>query len=233
VGDERSSRPAVELAGYYDSDRPELVQWIPAAGARILDVGCGAGAMGAALKARGAREVVGLELIPEVAERARARLDAVLTCDLDRLPELPWPPGSFDLICCADVLEHLVDPWRVLHHLVRWLAPDGQLIACLPNLRHESVVLSLLVDGTFRYQDAGILDRTHLRFFTLREAAALLTGAGLELLLPIRAIRSEPSPYLARAAALVAELGGDAASFRDDATVVQFVLSARRARPPR
>lgn len=222
-------RAAVTRQGYYDSERTEVAEIVPAAQARILDVGCGGGAFGALLKRRGAKEVVGLEVIPEVAERARQRLDAVHVLDLDATTVLPVAAESFDVVVCADVLEHLVDPWRVLRMLRGALTPTGLLVVSLPNVRHESVVLPLLVDGIFAYQDIGILDRTHLRFFTLREAAKLLETAGFRLQMPIRTVRNPPSKYLATAAELVSQLGGNAAAFREEATVVQYLLTARPA----
>src|SRR6185436_7844996 len=99
--------------------------------------------------------------------------------NLDEADALPLAPASLDCIVCADVLEHLRDPERALRLLLRYLAPDGLLVASIPNVRHASVLLPLLVEGRFRYQDEGILDRTHLRFFTLHEIVELLTRAGL------------------------------------------------------
>jgi hypothetical protein len=136
----------------------------------------------------------------------------------------------------SDVLEHLVDPEAVLGHLVRYLAHDGAVIASIPNVRHESVALPLLVDGLWSYADAGILDRTHLRFFTLPSMVSLLAEAGLMLAAPPEAVRSEPSPYLEQAAAFVGSLGGDRARFVDESTVIQYLLTARprlgTKRPP-
>ncbi len=215
------------VPGYYESERSEVVELVPAAGARILDVGCGAGAMGAAMLARGAREVVGVEVVPEMAAIARGRLGAVHALDLQRCLPLPYPDGHFDVITCADVLEHLVDPAAVLRHLHRYLSPRGQLICSIPNVRHESVVLRLLVEGRWRYEDHGILDRTHLRFYTLEELRLLLREGGFSQPDRPATVRSDASPYLDRAAALVEQLGGDVARFRDEATVVQYLTTSR------
>lgn len=211
--------------GYYGNERPEVVQLVPAEGARILDVGCAGGAMGRALKQRGAREVVGIEVVPEVAAAARQHLDTVHVLDVQQAP-LPYPDGHFDVITCADVLEHLVDPGQVLRQLRRYLRDDGLLVCSIPNVRHESVALRLLVEGRWRYEDYGILDRTHLRFYTLTEIRLLMREAGFSVQDPVSALRSEPSPYLDRTAALVQLLGGDVARFRDEATVIQYLFGA-------
>jgi 2-polyprenyl-3-methyl-5-hydroxy-6-metoxy-1,4-benzoquinol methylase len=213
---------------YYQSPRLEVAEVIPALSARILDVGCAAGALGEELKRRGAKEVVGLEKFEAAAQVARTRLDAVHEVDLNTLPSLPYPDGYFDVLVFADVLEHLVEPVSVLKHFLRYLMPDGRVILSLPNVRHESVVLPLLVDGRWQYQDMGIMDRTHLRFFTLREMVAMLRDAGLSPDARVHAVRSEPSAYLERACELVASLGGDVNRFRDEATAIQYVINAER-----
>jgi SAM-dependent methyltransferase len=212
---------------YFDHERPEIAACFEPEGARILDLGCAAGALGALLKRRGARTVIGLEIATEPAARARARLDDVVVADLDRLPALPFEPGSFDVVICADVLEHLADPWRVLAMVRDVLVPGGLVIASIPNVRHESVVLPLLVAGAFEYQAQGILDRTHLRFFTFDGIRALLEGAGFVLELPVLSSRSAASPALGATSGLVATLGGDPVRYRDEATIVQYIVRAR------
>src|SRR4051794_25312651 len=96
---------------YYVQARPEVADLVPVHCRRVLDVGCGAGYLGECLRRRG-HHVTGLELLPEVATRARCRLDAVVVADAD--VGLPFAPASFDAVIFADVLEHLVDPWNTL-----------------------------------------------------------------------------------------------------------------------
>lgn len=165
---------------YYHGDRPDLRERIPAGARRVLDVGCGAGALGAALKAQTGAEVVGIELFEAAAAIAEDRLDAVVRADLQTLAELPYPPGHFDAMTFGDVLEHLHDPHRLLRALRPYLADDGVIVCSIPNVKHWSVVFDLLVHDRWRYDDKGLLDRTHVHFFTLDEIGRMLDETGFE-----------------------------------------------------
>jgi 2-polyprenyl-3-methyl-5-hydroxy-6-metoxy-1,4-benzoquinol methylase len=167
---------------YYMGDRVDLRSLVPARAMRVLDVGCGAGMTGLRLRQeRPGLFCAGIELLPEAADAARQRLDAVACLDLDAAGSLPFPPASFDAIICGDVLEHLKDPERVIGLLRELLSPTGVLIWSVPNVRHFSVIASLML-GEFSYTRAGILDRTHLRFFTRRSAYRFLENAGFVVL---------------------------------------------------
>jgi SAM-dependent methyltransferase len=163
---------------YYVQARPDVAALVPAECRRILDVGCGTGELGRLLQARG-HQVVGIELAAEMAEQARAHLDEVLTGDVE-VAGFPFPPESFDAILFADVLEHLVDPWRALRAAAEVLAPCGVVVASIPNLQNIDVIRRLL-RGRWEYRERGITDFGHLRFFTLHTIRALFTQAGLEL----------------------------------------------------
>uniref|UniRef100_C6E7I0 Glycosyl transferase family 2 n=1 Tax=Geobacter sp. (strain M21) TaxID=443144 RepID=C6E7I0_GEOSM len=161
---------------YYTCKRPEVRCMVSRRARRVLDVGCAAGELGQALKKRQGAEVWGVEPNSEAAATARQALYRVLEASVeDALCSLPQ--RHFDSIVAADVLEHLVDPERVLRELSGKLTRSGELIVSLPNVRHWSVVQGLL-EGSWEYADAGILDRTHLRFFTRRSALALFEAAG-------------------------------------------------------
>jgi 2-polyprenyl-3-methyl-5-hydroxy-6-metoxy-1,4-benzoquinol methylase len=163
-------------SAYFEFARPELLALIPESAGKVLDIGCGAGRLGQALKARQPAEVVGIELAGPAARAARDCLDEVLTGDVERM-ELPFASGSFDTIVCGDVLEHLREPERLLRQARDWLRPAGRLIASIPNVRHHSVIRSLL-DGNWTYESAGLLDQTHLGFFTRRQVERLFQDAG-------------------------------------------------------
>lgn len=166
---------------YFGFIRKDIAPLLPAHAARVLEVGCGRGGTLAWIKATGRADwIAGIELNSDAAADAQTRLDLLLRGDVDRLID-QFPTQSLDLILCLDVLEHLVDPWTTLRRLQALLRPGGQLIASLPNIRHYAVLLPLLLAGRWRYEAAGIMDRTHLRFFSRETAVELLLQAGLSV----------------------------------------------------
>ena len=166
--------------GYFDHVRPELASLVPEHARRIVDFGCGRGALGAHLKARQGAEVVGVELFDDAAAVAAERLDQVVRSDLDALTELPVEEGSVDVAIFGDVLEHLRDPHRLLRVTRRYLKPFGRIVCSIPNVKHFSVLVPLLVADRFEYTDAGLLDRTHVHLFTLEEIDLMLRETGFE-----------------------------------------------------
>jgi 2-polyprenyl-3-methyl-5-hydroxy-6-metoxy-1,4-benzoquinol methylase len=147
---------------------------------RVLDVGCSTGYLGKELVARGCT-VDGVEVDPEAAEAARAHLRTVTQLDLDRDDLATALDGQqYDRIVFADVLEHLMRPREVLESAVRLLAPGGKIVISIPNVAHGSLRLGLM-QGRWQYRDTGLLDRTHIRFFTRSTLADLVQGAGLSI----------------------------------------------------
>ncbi len=173
-----AAQAGLRPAGYYDQARPEVAALVPAECHRVLDVGCGQGALGQLLKARG-HHVTGLELIPEAAAGARSRLDAVCVGDVE-VDGFPFAPQSFEAIVFADVLEHLVDPWRVLREAAELLTSGGVIVASVPNLQNGAI-LWRLIRGRWEYRERGIADFGHLRFFTLHTLRSLFAQAGLTI----------------------------------------------------
>jgi 2-polyprenyl-3-methyl-5-hydroxy-6-metoxy-1,4-benzoquinol methylase len=203
--------------GYYSNERPDVVSLLPRPLGRVLDVGCGEGAMAAGLRAAGATGIVGIEVVEDAAARARGVLDRVHVGRVeDTLDELT---GPFDTILCLDVLEHLVDPASVLEALRGHAAPGAVLQVSVPNARHFSLVRDLVFRGTFGYADWGHRDRTHLRWFTRRDIVALVEEAGWEVL-------RTSFPPLRRSAWLHRLTRGWSSEF----LVAQVYLSARARR---
>ncbi|MDB5336757.1 MAG: wbbL 5, partial [Planctomycetaceae bacterium] len=161
---------------YFHFARPEVLALVPLTAKRVLDVGCSSGRLGESIRQRQTAEVVGLELNSSVAEQARTRLDAVLQTNIEST-ETQFPDGRFDCVICADILEHLYEPLNCLKKIRRWLTPNGRLVASIPNIRHHSVVTSLL-EGNWEYQSAGLLDNDHVRFFTKNEIEKLCDRSG-------------------------------------------------------
>ena len=160
---------------YFAHARKEIAPLLPHDAGSVLEIGCGSGGTLGWLRETGcASSTVGIEIVEWAAEQARSHADVVHCLDLER-NELPADLGSFDTILCLDVLEHMVDPWHVLDKLVSGhLRPGGTLVVSLPNVRHYSVVFPLLFAGRWTYEESGLLDRTHLRFFTKNTAVELM-----------------------------------------------------------
>jgi 2-polyprenyl-3-methyl-5-hydroxy-6-metoxy-1,4-benzoquinol methylase len=144
----------------------------------VLDVGCATGYLARALVAQGCT-VTGVELDEDAARQAAPHLAEVRLADLDRTDLARLGLGRrFDVVVFADVLEHLKDPLRALRASVDLLRPGGRVVVSIPNVAHGSVRLALL-DGRFDYREIGLLDDTHIRFFTRSTLLELLTAAGL------------------------------------------------------
>lgn len=167
---------------YFAHARKEIAPLLPQQCGRVLEIGCGSGAtLGWLRRDQRASFTVGVEISESAAQRARVHADEVYCLDFERV-ELPSENKKFDVILCLDVLEHMVNPWLIVDRLAaQHLVPGGILIVSLPNVRHYSVVLPLLFRGQWNYQDAGLLDRTHLRFFTRDTAVRLLSHPALGL----------------------------------------------------
>jgi SAM-dependent methyltransferase len=162
---------------YHDGMNEQLLAVVPESASVIVELGCANGRLGAALKRdRPDRRVVGVERHREAAAVARTVLDEVHELDLER--ELPAiEPGSVDCVVLGDVIEHLTDPLPLLRAARTWLAPTGLLACSIPNLAHHSVLVQLL-RGDLQYEPAGILDETHVRFYTYATIMKLLLEAG-------------------------------------------------------
>ncbi|OYV35655.1 MAG: hypothetical protein B7Z81_08450, partial [Acidocella sp. 20-61-6] len=166
---------------YPDYANPELLEKIPLNARTVLDVGCAQGALGEAyLRRNPSARVLGIDIDVESIPHAATRLTEVVCADVEADPMPFAVPDGIDCIIYGDVLEHMKDPWTLLQRHVEYLAPGGTVLVCMPNVEHWSLVLRLL-QGNFDYEDMGLLDRTHLRWFTPRTMAAALSAAGLEL----------------------------------------------------
>lgn len=164
---------------YHSNIRHDVVPLVPDCD-RLLDVGGGVGATARHLKAIGRAKSVGV--MDAVIEEHRYGIDFASSVNLDDAEAVDAflaENGPFDVILTLDVLEHLVDPWRLVRQLAGHLAPGGALVASVPNVRHLSVVKPLLFGNQWTYSDSGLLDRTHLRFFVRDSAVALLKQAEL------------------------------------------------------
>jgi len=166
-------------AGYHNLLRPEILELIPKSAKSMLDLGCGAGALGAALKKRQECWVDGIEINKEASAAAIPLLDRVYVDNLNRF-DPSFLNKKYDCIIAADILEHLVYPWSVLKKFSYSLSDDGIVVASIPNVSHPYIIAQL-ERGLFRYEQAGLLDFSHLRFFTPTTMFQLFCKAGLKI----------------------------------------------------
>ncbi len=165
---------------HYDNPRTDVRSHLAGTFARALDVGCDVGTFMRGLKQAGVVQVAeGVEL-SSAAEQAEQVLDRVYRVDLSHSQE-GLPAHAYDLVLCLDVLEHMQDPWAALKRIHTLLGAHGTLVVSLPNVRNFRVVLPLLLRGRWNYARTGLLDITHLRFFTKATALELLEGAGFRV----------------------------------------------------
>jgi 2-polyprenyl-3-methyl-5-hydroxy-6-metoxy-1,4-benzoquinol methylase len=167
-------------AGYFSNSREDVAELIERATKTILDVGCGYGVLGALLKSvNKERTVTGIEKNPVAANEAKRVLDRVINLDIEN-QELPEIKEKFDCVIFADILEHLSDPRKVLERFRHCLNHHGYIVCSIPNVRHYTVFVRLLLKG-WEYEDYGIFDRTHVRFFSLKPMIRLIEDAGYRI----------------------------------------------------
>lgn len=167
---------------YYNYARTILIDsMLPSVSGRFLEIGCGTGATLEYLKSRGASYVAGIDTNERAIALAGERgVDLVLVADVEK-DGLPFSEKEFDCIVFGDVLEHLYNPWDALKNTTRYLKDDGHVLMSIPNVKHYLVLKELILRDRWSYCDSGILDNTHIRFFTLEEIKKLLNFAGLKI----------------------------------------------------
>lgn len=172
--------PAEQEPGrdYYSNVRHEMVPFLPLRYSRVLEVGCGEGVFAPLLQQP--CEIWGVEMDAASAEVARTRLDRVLVGTFEQVQE-ELPFRYFDLVVCNDVIEHMPNPEAFLAAVRTRMAPGAGIIASIPNMRHWEVLWQLLVRRDWKYGREGILDRTHLRFFTEKSIRRLFEDAGFRI----------------------------------------------------
>jgi 2-polyprenyl-3-methyl-5-hydroxy-6-metoxy-1,4-benzoquinol methylase len=168
-------------ANYFNNSRMDLIEMIDKAPGSILEIGCGNGETCRTIKQLYPFcKTTGIDIDEESIKKSSDIFDKAIKADIEEveLSALGIEEESFDYILYGDVLEHLKDPWTVIKKHKRYLKKDGRILASIPNIRHQAVLLPLLY-GAWTYRNEGILDSTHLRFFTLREIKRMFRSAGL------------------------------------------------------
>jgi 2-polyprenyl-3-methyl-5-hydroxy-6-metoxy-1,4-benzoquinol methylase len=165
---------------YFGQARFDLIGLIPVNEKnKILEIGAGNCETLVEIKRlKLAEEVTGIELVPlPGSQQENPGIDRLITADIEKI-DRELPENYFDVIICGDVLEHLVDPWRTMKKIYKYLKEDGILITSMPNIREYHIMYRIFFLADFRYSDSGILDRTHLRFFCKKNILSLLTSSG-------------------------------------------------------
>jgi len=186
---------------YQQEPRKELLDLIPLENrnGNVLEIGAGAGdTLLYAKEKEFAKNIYGVELCNiENSNQTNSIFSNFIIGNIETL-ELPFDKNSFDVIICGDVLEHLVDPYKVLKVLKTYLKEDGVMVASIPNIREFKTMKKIFFDGDFKYEDSGILDRTHLRFFTKKNIIDLFKNEGFDILKVVSSNKGLAMRYLKR-----------------------------------
>jgi 2-polyprenyl-3-methyl-5-hydroxy-6-metoxy-1,4-benzoquinol methylase len=175
-----SQRPLQQSFVYGHIVNEDVLRGLGSISGRLLDVGSGAGSWAPRLREAGAGELVALDPAAAAIEQANERYDRAVVGTLESAQLVDLGGEPFDVIVAADVLEHLVDPWRALRTLRTWAAPGAVLAVSVPNMRFYRLVGNLVMRGEFEYELFGVRDWTHLRWFTRRSLARMLTASAWE-----------------------------------------------------
>ena len=167
--------------GYFSWTRQEMIDFVPKFAKRILDVGCGDGSFSSILKSKLNAEVWGVEINARLSHSTRCAFDKLIIGDIvQKIDELPL--AFFDCVIFNDVLEHLADPFEVLNKTKNLLTKRGTVVSSIPNVRYCLVLKDLLINKQWSYTDGGVLDKTHLRFFTQKSILGIFEVLGYEVL---------------------------------------------------
>jgi 2-polyprenyl-3-methyl-5-hydroxy-6-metoxy-1,4-benzoquinol methylase len=215
---------AVDLAA---QTAPAYVVHLVGSSKRVLELGCGPGSTTKLLAEHGHCRVTALELDPDAIEKAKPYCEAILQADLNSAewPQLLDDPKQFDVVVAADVLEHLYDPWTALKRMVRFVSPSGYLVISLPHVGHAAVA-ACLINGDFEYRDWGLLDRTHIRFFGLKNIEELFAQANLKIIEARYVVKLPEETEFAASWCRLSATVQDALKTSDHADVYQVVVKA-------
>jgi SAM-dependent methyltransferase len=217
----------------HENANAELLALIPRDASRVIEVGCSSGALAREYrKVNAACDYVGIEIDPQYAAVARAHCSRVLVADIEDMSDANFD-ALFPAACWVfgDVLEHLYDPWSVLRRIRSRLAGDASVVACIPNAQHWSVQLRLNT-GEFYYEDAGLLDRTHIRWFTKATVAHLFRSTGFEIVEGGGRVVDDPeqATVLRAVRAFAESIRSDVEAAVDNASPFQWVVRAMPAK---
>lgn len=213
----------------HEIHNPDLLAIMPVSCGSVIEVGCSSGAMAREFKKiNPSCNYFGLEIDAGYTELARRYCDAAETLDIEAAgTEFYQAHGERDCWVFGDALEHLKDPWKVLRNIRSVIPDDGCVVACIPNAQHWSIQAKLAI-GDFRYEESGLLDKTHLRWFTRQTIMELFAHTGFELAAGWPRIFDDPNRdrFLPMIGEMATAAGCDPHTAMDDAMPLQYVVRA-------
>ncbi len=213
----------------HELHNPDLLRLMPPTLRKIVEIGCSSGALAREYKkVNRACEYVGVEVSTAYAELARRHCDRVVVANIDAITDAELDDlAPADCWIFGDVLEHLYDPWSVLTRIGKRMSATDCVIACIPNMQHWSVQATLMAGSVF-YQDSGLLDRTHLRWFTRTTIAELFVTSGFGIVYAAPRIfdNSRGAVFIEAIRTTAAKMGLDANLAVQDSLPMQYVVKA-------
>lgn len=213
----------------HNNYNPDLLTFMPKDATRVVEVGCSSGALARAFLAHNPGcEYIGLEIDADYAEVAKSSCSRVLVGNIEHMDDATFnslvPAGCWVF---GDVLEHLYDPWAVLRRIRASMAEGASVVACIPNAQHWSIQVRIN-NGLLRYEDSGLLDRTHIRWFTRTTIHELFAASGFRVVQEHPRIFAHPHNERALAAvkAMAQAIGGNAEEAARNAAPLQWVVRA-------
>lgn len=171
-----------KITEYYSSIRYEIEELLPDFSKNVLDIGCGDGSTLNWLKSNNkCKNIYGVEISDASCLKAKKILNDVVNVNVEDDVDL-FPGKVFDLILILDTLEHLVNPWNFLKKIKSKLSDNGSIVISIPNVRHYSIIINLFIKGEWEYEESGILDNTHLRFFTKKSLFKIFEKSDLKII---------------------------------------------------
>ncbi|MBY0509212.1 MAG: class I SAM-dependent methyltransferase [Rhodospirillaceae bacterium] len=219
----------MEQTPAHENHNPDLLRFIPPAANHVIEIGCSSGALAREFKKISpACNYLGVEVDPAYAELARRYCDSTLVLDVEQAGEDFWQAnGNRDCWVFGDVLEHLKDPWAVLRKIRAVIPTHGTIVACVPNVQHWSIQARLAI-GSFDYQAEGLMDKTHLRWFTRASLIKLFSETGFTVTEGLPRVFDEPQreKVLLLIEQMARLLGADPKQAVADALPLQYVVKA-------
>jgi 2-polyprenyl-3-methyl-5-hydroxy-6-metoxy-1,4-benzoquinol methylase len=168
----------------YVGGRDDVLNLVPDNTNKVLDIGCSIGRLGEQIKLKSNKvEVIGIEIDEQMAKVAKDKLDKVIVEDIENSNLADYfLPNYFNCIIFADILEHVKNPWKLLKSATKYLSNDGVIIVSIPNVRHYTTIINLVIKGYWPYRERGIHDKTHLRFFTLKNIKEMFQNTDLKII---------------------------------------------------